>query len=62
MLNNELMLVTDYYEYTMAYAYFKENKQNQIAYFDVFIRKIPDSGGYIVFNGLHKFIYLRYFS
>ena len=55
-MEQSLMLVTDFYEYSMAYTYFKEGKQNEIAYFDVFVRTIPDKGGYYVFNGLHKFI------
>ena len=33
-------LVMDYYQLTMAYSYFKQNKQNDIAYFDMFYRKI----------------------
>jgi putative nicotinate phosphoribosyltransferase len=55
-MEQSLMLVTDFYEYSMAYTYFKEGKENEIAYFDVFVRTIPDKGGYYVFNGLHKFI------
>ena len=51
-----LTLVTDFYEYSMAYTYFKEGRHNEVAYFDVFTRKIPDGGGFYVFNGLHKFI------
>lgn len=50
------VLVTDFYEFSMAYAYFKQNKHEEIGYFDVFVRSIPDDGGYYVFNGLHKFI------
>ncbi len=56
MTNKELMLMTDFYEYTMSYAYFKENKHEEIAYFDMFIRRIPDGGGFMIFNGLHRFI------
>lgn len=56
MNNKELMLMTDFYEYTMAYAYFKENKHEEIAYFDMFIRRIPDGGGFMIFNGVHRFI------
>ncbi len=51
------MLMTDFYEYTMSYAYFKEGLHKEIAYFDMFVRKIPDKGGYLLFNGLHDFIY-----
>lgn len=53
---NESMLLTDFYEYTMAYAYFKEGKHEEIAYFDMFVRTIPDGGGYLIANGLHRFI------
>lgn len=49
-------LLTDFYEITMAYAYFKENRGDQIAYFDMFVRSVPDGGGYLVFNGLHSLI------
>lgn len=55
-MGNNNMLMTDFYEYTMAYAYFKEKKQNEIAYFDMFVRNIPDGGGFLIFNGLHRFI------
>lgn len=56
MNKQDLMLVTDFYEYTMAYAYFKQGKQNEIAYFDMFVRTIPDGGGFYIFNGLHHFL------
>lgn len=53
---NELSLLTDFYEFSMAYAYFKENRHEQIAYFDMFVRRMPDQGGYLIFNGLHRLI------
>lgn len=56
MNNTSQVLVTDFYEFSMAYAYFKQNKHKTIGYFDVFVRSIPDQGGYYVFNGLHKII------
>lgn len=56
MNNKSQVLVTDFYEYSMAYAYFKQNKHKTVGYFDVFVRTIPDSGGYYILNGLHKFI------
>lgn len=52
----QLPLLTDFYEFTMAYTYFKENKHEEIAYFDMFVRKIPDDGGYLIFNGLNRLI------
>lgn len=49
-------MMTDFYEFTMAYAYFKEKRHEEIAYFDMFIRRIPDGGGYLIFNGLNRLI------
>lgn len=46
----------DEYEMTMANGYFMNNKQNQEAVFDVFFRKIPNSGGYAIMAGLDKII------
>jgi len=49
-------LLTDLYEFTMAYTYFKENRHEDVAYFDMFVRRIPDQGGYMIFNGLNQLI------
>jgi nicotinate phosphoribosyltransferase len=49
-------LYIDFYEITMAYTYFKEKMFDVEATFDMFVRKIPDQGGYIVTNGLHDLI------
>lgn len=46
----------DYYELTMAYSDFKNNKVNDIVYFDVFFRKNIDNSGYSVFGGLEEII------
>lgn len=51
-----LELMQDFYEFTMAYGYFKNGMQNRIAYFDVFFRKVPDDGGYAIFAGLEQII------
>lgn len=53
---NSYELITDYYEFSMAYTLFKQNKHNVVGFYDVFVRTIPDEGGYYVFNGLHKII------
>ena len=55
-MNNKLELVADFYEFTMANGYFVKNMSNQIAYFDVFFRKIPDNGGYVIVAGLEQVI------
>ena len=48
----KLSLLMDFYELTMAYSYFKSKRHLDIAVFDVFFRKIPDSGGYAIYAGL----------
>src|SRR5690554_3872016 len=56
--NSNLPLYIDFYELTMAQSYFKANLHKYKATFDMFVRRIPQSGGYMVFNGLHQFIKL----
>ena len=52
----KLELVTDFYEFTMSNGYFSKHMNDKIAYFDVFFRKIPDNGGYVIFAGLEQII------
>uniref|UniRef100_A0A7C8YSY3 nicotinate phosphoribosyltransferase n=1 Tax=Opuntia streptacantha TaxID=393608 RepID=A0A7C8YSY3_OPUST len=49
-------LLTDLYQYTMAYAYWKAGKHNERAVFDLFFRRSPFSGEYTVFAGLEECI------
>lgn len=42
----------DYYQLTMAQAYFLRGQHEQHAVFDYFFRKLPFHGGYAVFAGL----------
>ncbi len=59
----KLSLLMDFYELTMANGYFKDNKKDQIAVFDVFFRSVPDDGGYAVFAGLEQVIdYITHLS
>lgn len=51
-----LTLVMDLYELTMSYNYFKHGLKDRIAYFDVYYRKNPDQGGYVIFAGLEQVI------
>lgn len=55
-MNNKLELVADFYEFTMSNGFFVKNMNNKIAYFDVFFRKIPDNGGYVIVAGLEQVI------
>lgn len=56
MENRKLTMLMDFYELTMANGYFKDNKHEQIAVFDVFFRSIPDKGGYAIFAGLEQVV------
>jgi nicotinate phosphoribosyltransferase len=49
-------LLTDFYELTMANGYYELGKKDQIAYFDMFFRKVPDGGGFAIVAGLEQLI------
>lgn len=51
-----LTMLVDFYELTMANGYLKNNMQNTEVVFDMFYRKNPENGGYVVFAGLEQFI------
>ncbi len=49
-------LLTDFYEITMANGYLKNGMQNEIAYFDLFFRKVPDNAGFAIMAGVQQVI------
>ncbi len=51
-----LSMLTDFYELTMANGYFEADMKDEIAYFDMFFRSIPDGGGYAIMAGLEQVI------
>lgn len=55
MKPEKLELIADFYEFTMSNGYFEKNKK-EIAYFDIFFRKVPDDGGYAIMAGLEQVI------
>lgn len=57
-VNNErnLTMLVDFYELTMGNGYFNKNLKNQIAYFDMFFRRVPDGGGYCIMAGVEQLI------
>lgn len=55
-----LTMLVDFYELTMAHGYFENGMADQIAYFDLFFRKVPDDGGFAIMAGLEQLIdYLK---
>ncbi|MEQ9221591.1 MAG: nicotinate phosphoribosyltransferase [Cyclobacteriaceae bacterium] len=58
-----LGLLTDFYQLTMSYGYFKKGMAEREAVFNLFFRSNPFSGGYTVMAGLSRVIdYLNNFK
>jgi len=54
-----MSLFTDFYELTMCASYF-DNKKFEPATFDLFIRRLPENRGYLLFAGLEQvLLYLK---
>ncbi len=51
-----LTMLTDFYEITMANGYLKSGLLNDIAYFDLFFRRVPDNGGYAIMAGVEQVV------
>ena len=51
-----LTMLTDFYEITMANGYLELDMQDEIAYFDMFFRKVPDGGGFAIMAGVEQVI------
>ena len=47
-----LTLLTDLYQLTMAYGYWKKGRSEDQAVFNLFYRKAPFGGAYAIFAGL----------
>lgn len=54
--SQSLALLTDLYQLTMAYGYWKMKMENLEAVFHLFFRKLPFNGGYVVASGLESVI------
>jgi len=61
--DQNVILSTDFYELTMGAAYYQYNLENNIkdeddiAVFDLFIRKYPNNRNYLIFAGLEQVIH-----
>jgi nicotinate phosphoribosyltransferase len=51
-----LTMLTDFYELTMANGYFETGMADNVAYFDMFFRRVPDGGGYAIMAGVEQLI------
>ncbi len=60
---DNLTMLTDFYELTMANGFLQNGLGDQIAYFDMFFRHIPDGGGMAIMAGVEQVVsYLRHLS
>lgn len=60
MKKNNLTMLMDLYEMTMANGIFRSDMRDTITYFDMFFRRVPDNGGYAIMAGLEQLI--EYFN
>lgn len=57
---DNLTMLTDFYEITMANGFFEEGKGDTIVYFDMFFRRVPDGGGFAIMAGVEQLVdYLK---
>ena len=60
MQKQNLTMLTDFYEFTMANGYFEQGFIDKIAYYDMFFRRVPDGGGFAIMVGVEQLIsYLK---
>lgn len=56
LYNQSLALLTDLYQLTMSYGYWKQNLSHKEAVFHLFFRKAPFKGGFTIAAGLESVI------
>ena len=55
-----LTMLADFYEFTMANGYFVNGAHEKICYFDLYFRTVPDNGGFAVMAGTQQVVeYLK---
>ncbi len=53
---DNLAMLMDFYEATMANGALLKNHKETVAYFDMFFRRVPDDGGFAIMAGLKQLI------
>ncbi len=56
MDKRNLAMLFDFYEMTMANGYFRKGMKDDITYFDIFFRRVPDGAGFAIAAGLEQLI------
>ena len=51
-----LTMLMDFYELTMANGYFVKNYKDDVVVFDMYYRKNPDNGGFVIACGLEQVV------
>lgn len=63
MNDRNLTMLTDFYEITMSNGFLENGKADEIVYFDMFFRRVPDNAGFAIMAGLEQLIeYIRSLS
>lgn len=59
-MNRDLPMLMDLYETTMSNGLLRCGRRDEIVYFDMFFRRVPDDGGFAIMAGLEQLIeYLK---
>ncbi len=56
MNNVNYTMLCDFYELTMANGYFEKGYKEKITYFDLYYRRSPDGGGFVIAAGLEQLV------
>lgn len=56
MDNRNLTMLMDFYEFTMSNGFFTCGLKDKTVCFDMFFRKIPDGGGFVIMAGVEQVI------
>lgn len=59
-IERNLTMLTDFYEITMGNAYLQSGIGDKIGVFDMFFRKVPDGGAFVIMAGVEQLVeYLK---